>query len=154
SHGAHYVDGGIIGGPPSADSPTDLYLSGPGADDIAALFDGTSVHPTVLRDAGDFAASAVKMVYASWSKISQALVLAADAAAADLGVQDVVHDAWASSQPATRDLLDRARRAASAKGWRWEAEMREIARTHADAGGPSGFGDAAAEIFGRYPRQA
>ena len=45
-----------------------------------------------------------------------------------------------------------ARRSATAKGWRWEAEMREIAATFAEVGLPSGFGDSAAEIFGRFPR--
>jgi hypothetical protein len=35
------------------------------------------------------------------------------------------------------------------KGWRWVAEMEEIAGSMAAAGLPPGFGEAAAEIFRR-----
>ena len=45
-----------------------------------------------------------------------------------------------------------ARRSATAKGWRWEAEMREIAATFGEVGLPNGFGESAAEVFGRYER--
>jgi len=37
--------------------------------------------------------------------------------------------------------------AAAAKGWRWVAEMEEIAATMAAAGLPEGFHQAAAEIY-------
>jgi Domain of unknown function (DUF1932) len=38
------------------------------------------------------------------------------------------------------------------KGWRWVAEMEEIAGSMTAAGLPSGFHQAAAEIFRRQPR--
>ena len=44
----------------------------------------------------------------------------------------------------------RAVRSATAKGWRWVAEMEEIAATFAAAGQPDGFHRAAAEIYRRY----
>jgi hypothetical protein len=40
-----------------------------------------------------------------------------------------------------------------AKGWRWEAEMTEIAAAMAAAGLPDGFHLAAADIFRRSPRR-
>ena len=40
---------------------------------------------------------------------------------------------------------------AAAKGWRWIAEMEEIAATMAAAGLPEGFHQAAAEIYRRFP---
>ena len=45
-------------------------------------------------------------------------------------------------------------RSAAAKGWRWEDEMRQIAQTFAAVGQPDGFGTAAAEVFGSWPRPA
>jgi 3-hydroxyisobutyrate dehydrogenase-like beta-hydroxyacid dehydrogenase len=154
SWGAKYVDAGIIGAPPSETSTVRLYLSGEGADAIADLFDDTAVHAEVLGTGGAFAASAIKMSYASWSKISQALVLAADGAAAALGVGDALHEEWAASQPSALKLLDSALASAHAKGWRWEGEMHEIARTFTANGQPGEFGTAAAAIFRRFRRQS
>jgi len=39
-----------------------------------------------------------------------------------------------------------------AKGWRWVAEMEEIAATMTAAGLPDGFHQGAAEVFRRVPR--
>jgi hypothetical protein len=53
------------------------------------------------------------------------------------------------------DLKDRSLLAAQqavTKGWRWRAEMDEIARTFRDAGLPDGFHQAAAEIYGALIR--
>ena len=64
--GATFVDGGIVGGPPT-EPGTRLYLSGGAAADVAALFAGTALEPVVLgSEIG--AASALKMCYAGWSK--------------------------------------------------------------------------------------
>jgi Domain of unknown function (DUF1932) len=57
---------------------------------------------------------------------------------------------WARSLPELGDEHERALRAAAAKGWRWVAEMEEIAATFAAAGQPDGFHLAAAEVFRRY----
>ena len=45
--------------------------------------------------------------------------------------------------------VERAADAAAAKGWRWVAEMEEIAASMAAAGLPPGFHEAAAEIYDR-----
>ena len=100
------------------------------------------------------AASALKMTYAAWTKITAALLVSLRGAARELGVEDALVAEWARSQP---DLTARhagALAAARDKGWRWEEEMRQIARTFDAAGEPAGFGEAAAEVFARRPRPA
>ena len=151
--GAAYVDGGIIGPPPHEPGTTRLYLSGDRAGEVARLFVDARIEPVVV-DGGRFAASATKMTYAAWTKASAALLLAAHETAVRLEVDDVLEAEWGISQPQLADRLASARRSAAAKGWRWEAEMREIARTFAAAEQPDGFGEAAAEVFARYPRLA
>lgn len=151
--GADYVDAGIIGPPPTATAGPRLYLSGPRAAEIGGLFDGSQVDARVT-EGGLGAASAVKMAYAAWTKGTAALLLAARALAAAEGVEDTLLAEWALSQPALADRTRGAAHSAAAKGWRWVAEMEEIAATMAAAGLPPGFHQAAAEIFRRQPRAA
>ena len=144
--GATYVDGGIIGLPPAMAGSTRLYLSGEQAPAVRHLFDRTPVDARVIGG-GTWAASAVKMAYASWTKGTAALLLAARALARAEGVEDVLLAEWALSQPALADRSVGAARSAATKGWRWVAEMEEIAATMAAAGLPEGFHRAAAEIY-------
>jgi 3-hydroxyisobutyrate dehydrogenase-like beta-hydroxyacid dehydrogenase len=158
--GADYVDGGIIGTPPVAPGFIRLYLSGPRADEVRALFDGSAVDARVIGtsaasaaspETAATAASAVKMAYASWTKGSAALVLAARALARAEGVEEALLAEWAISQPGMDSRSERAARSAATKGWRWVAEMEEIAEAMAAAGLPDGFHRAAAEIYRRSP---
>jgi 3-hydroxyisobutyrate dehydrogenase-like beta-hydroxyacid dehydrogenase len=145
--GAGYVDGGIIGTPPVAPGFIRLYLSGPRAGEVLKLFDGSPVVTRVVDREAIGAASAVKMAYASWTKGSAALLLAARALARAEGVEDVLLAEWGLSQHGLEARSDGAARSAAAKGWRWVAEMEEIAATMAAAGLPAGFHQAAAEIY-------
>src|SRR5439155_14793260 len=97
-------------------------------------------------------ASALKMVYAAWSKGTAALVLAIREVALSEGVADTLVDEWRESLPDLEARLASAERSAAAKGWRWVAEMEAIAATFAAAGQPDGFHRAAADVFRRYPR--
>jgi 3-hydroxyisobutyrate dehydrogenase-like beta-hydroxyacid dehydrogenase len=146
--GASYVDGGIVGPPPLAPGHTRLYLSGPHAAEVQALFGGTDVDARVVPLPGT--ASAVKMAYASWTKGSAALLLATRALARAEGVEPVLLEEWGLSQPGLEKRWEGAAGSAAAKGWRWVAEMEEIAATMAAAGLPEGFHQAAAEIYRRY----
>jgi 3-hydroxyisobutyrate dehydrogenase-like beta-hydroxyacid dehydrogenase len=146
--GAGYVDGGIIGPPPLAPGTTRLYLSGLRAAEARTLFGGTDVDARVVSPPGT--ASAVKMAYASWTKGSAALLLAARALARAEGVDSVLLEEWSLSQPSLEKRWDGADRSAAAKGWRWTGEMEEIAAAMAAAGLPDGFHRAAAEIYRRY----
>ena len=137
-----FVDGGIVGSPPRRAGTTRLYLSGEEASLVAALYEGTVVDARVVPDA-----SALKMVYAAWSKGTAALLLAIrDVARAD-GVWGELQKEWQESAPELFDRLASAERSASAKGWRWIGEMEEIAATFAAAGAPPGFHEAAAEVY-------
>jgi 3-hydroxyisobutyrate dehydrogenase-like beta-hydroxyacid dehydrogenase len=149
--GATYIDGGIIGAPPVTPGTTRLYLSGGEADAVRGLFDGTPVDARVIGG-GPWSASAVKMAYAAWTKGTAALLLAARALARAEGVEGALLAEWALSQPALAERSQRAASSATAKGWRWVAEMEEIAGSMAAAGLPDGFHQAAAEIFRRSPR--
>ena len=71
------------------------------------------------------------------------------AVATELGVANELHAEWADSQPDLPGRLERAQSAATAKGWRWAGEMREIAATFAAAGAPPGFHEAAADVYER-----
>ena len=143
--GPGYVDGGIIGPPPANAGTTRLYLSGARAGEVAAAFAGTSLEARVIE--GEMTASALKMAYAAWTKGSAALLLAIEATAAALGVEPLLREEWALSQPDAGARLAAARAAADAKAWRWVGEMREIAATFAGAGQPDGFHLAAAEVY-------
>lgn len=146
--GASYVDGGIIGTPPVAPGFIRLYLSGARAGEVQRLFAGGPVDARMIGgDAGT--ASAVKMAYASWTKGSAALLLAARALARAEGVEETLLTEWDVSQPGLAERSAGAAGSAAAKGWRWVAEMEEIAASMAAAGLPDGFHRAAAEIYRR-----
>ena len=149
--GGRYVDGGIIGLPPTAPRTTRLYLSGPDAEKVQALFTGSDLDARIAGKALT-AASGVKMAYGAWTKGTAALILAIRELAREEGVEETLLAEWALSQPRLEERSQGSARAAEAKGWRWVAEMEEIAATMAAAGLPDGFHLAAAEIFRRYPR--
>src|SRR5262245_36901376 len=88
-----FVDGGIVGGPPSAEDGPRLYLSGAEARTVAEVFAGTAVEPRVLSaEIGD--ASALKMVYAAWTKGSAALLLATWQVARSNGLAATLLEEW------------------------------------------------------------
>ena len=150
-NGGTYVDGGIIGQPPVTGTISRLYLSGQHVSVVRNLFEGTALE-TRLVDGPAFGASAVKMAYASWTKASAALLLAARALAQAEGVEEALLSEWALSQPHLEAQSERSAGSAVSKGWRWVGEMEEIAQCMASAGLPDGFHQAAAEIFRRCPR--
>jgi 3-hydroxyisobutyrate dehydrogenase-like beta-hydroxyacid dehydrogenase len=149
--GAAYVDGGIIGQPPEVAGHTRLYLSGPRADEVRVLFNRSRLDARVA-EGPPYAASTVKMAYAAWTKGSSALLLAARALARAGGVERTLLAEWSLSQKALGQQSEGAAGAAAAKGWRWVAEMEEIAASMAAAGLPSGFHEAAADIYDRASR--
>jgi len=144
--GGRFVDGGIIGNPPRGPGETRLYLSGPDAEQAAALFRGTLQDPIVVGPEPG-AASALKMAYAAWNKGQIALRLAVAALARVEGVEGALTAEWVRSQPG---LMERTRADAgrvAAKAWRWTGEMQEIAATFESAGLPRGFHEASGAIY-------
>jgi 3-hydroxyisobutyrate dehydrogenase-like beta-hydroxyacid dehydrogenase len=149
--GADFVDGGIIGPPPRDSGTTRVYLAGPRAGEVAALFKGSALEAIVMP--GDLGvASALKMAYAAWTKGSSALLLAVRALAIREGVDPALRAEWARSQPGLDARSEAAVGANARKAWRFVGEMEEIARTFAAAGLPDGFHEACAAIYGRLGR--
>src|SRR5262249_61225413 len=126
--GARFVDGGIIEPPPRKAGECRLYLSGPGAAAVAAIFKGSPLEAIVLEGPVG-AASAIKMAYAAWTKGSQALLLAIRALAAHEGVDAALLTEWARSQPDATGRSERAVAANLKKAWRFVGGVREIAAT-------------------------
>ncbi|MDE0989388.1 MAG: DUF1932 domain-containing protein, partial [Pseudomonadales bacterium] len=142
----NFVDGGIVGGPAwKSESGTRLYLSGDRSKEIAALFNNSPLETTIIP--GEIgAASAMKMVFAAYTKGTTALLAAILGVAEKEGVRNVLESQW--GQTFTEQTHQRVV-ANSAKAWRFEGEMQEIAATFENAGLPGGFHAAAAVVFER-----
>ena len=162
--GATYVDGGIIGQPPPPTHfPVPLHFPPPRRARPACTCLARKPTPcarcstapswTRVVTGGTWSASTVKMAYAAWTKGTAALLLTTLALARSGGVEETLLAEWDLSQPALATWSDRAATSATAKGWRWVAEMEEIAASMAASGLPDGFHQAAAEIFRRSPRE-
>ncbi|AUH33850.1 NAD(P)-dependent oxidoreductase [Paracoccus tegillarcae] len=124
---ADFVDGGIIGAPPRADSTGGplIYLSG-NATDAASLMVKHGLKTKVI-DGGIGAASAVKMCYGAMTKgitgLTSAMLLAAERA----GIGEVLHAELSRSQS---QLLTRSEQTLPdmyGKAYRWVDEMDQIA---------------------------
>jgi hypothetical protein len=92
------------------------------------------------------------MAYAAWTKGSAALLLAVRALARAEVVEAGLLQEWALSQPGLTERSEAAAAGTSRKAWRFVGEMEEIAATFHAAGLPTGFHDAAAEIYRRMER--
>ncbi len=146
--GATFVDGGIIGGPAWTPGRTWLYLSGEGAADAAQWFSGG---PLETQDIGPEPgkASALKMCFAANTKGTSALQCAVLSAAEKLGVRQELEAQWSRGGSDQAERIRNTARSVTAKAWRFEGEMAEIASTFESAGVPGGFHQAAGEIYRR-----
>lgn len=147
--GVDFVDGGIVGGPPTKSGTTWLYLSGPKAADVATWFNGGLIAPELLNDEIG-AASGLKMCFAASTKGYNALLTAIMGAAEELGVRDALENQWDRYWP---DFAEQKKAAAVGvaynKAWRFAGEMDEMAMTWEDAGVPNEFFVGAAEVYRR-----
>jgi 3-hydroxyisobutyrate dehydrogenase-like beta-hydroxyacid dehydrogenase len=150
ANGVRFVDGGIIGPPPTQAGTTRLYLSGRAAVEVADRVATPAIDVRVVSDRPG-SASALKLAYAAWTKGSAALLLTIRAAALATGVEDALLEEWQTSLPGLVDRSVGAARAGSAKGWRWIGEMEEIASMFATLGLPDGFHRAAAAVYADLP---
>lgn len=146
--GIQFVDGSIIGPPAWQAGETWLYLAGEKAEWIASLFSKGSLETKVIgEEIGK--ASALKMCYAAYSKGTTALLGAILAAAESLKVRDELYRHWEMDNTGFSEKTDQRVARVTAKAWRFEGEMREIAATFAAEGLPDGFHLAAAELYRR-----
>jgi 3-hydroxyisobutyrate dehydrogenase-like beta-hydroxyacid dehydrogenase len=146
--GGRFIDGGIVGPPPTTPGTTRLYLAGPEAGGLASLFQG-SVLEVIVLDGPIGSASALKVAYAAYTKGTAALLLAIRALAIREGVDAALRQEWARSLPDLASRGDKALGGSIRKAWRFVGEMEENAATFVAAGLPSGFSAAAAEVYRR-----
>jgi 3-hydroxyisobutyrate dehydrogenase-like beta-hydroxyacid dehydrogenase len=122
--GAHFVDAGIIGGPPRPGYSPTIYASGPTASQTAVLRDWGIDWRVIDGPIG--AASALKMSYAGITKGTTAIASAMLLGAARFGCGEALIAELTESQP---EMLARFRESIPRmydKAYRWVAEMQEI----------------------------
>lgn len=143
-----YIDGGVIGPPAVQPGTTRMYLAGPGANEVARLWQESVLDVRALSESAEQApASALKMAYAGWTKGQSALLLAINALARSAGVEHALRDEWALSQPGLAERSERVAAGVGPKAWRFAGEMAEIADTMAEAGLPSDFHAGAEDLY-------
>jgi L-threonate 2-dehydrogenase len=146
--GAGFVDGGIIGGPPTPGSKaTKIYLSGPQSAKVAILAQYGLTMPIQPGPIG--AASAMKMSYAGITKGFTALGAAMMLAATRAGTAEALKAELSSSQPALFNWLTRQMPRMYSKAYRWVAEMEEIAAFVGEDPAGAKFYQGAAELYER-----
>ena len=145
-NGVRFIDGGIIGGPAWTSNETRLYLSGRDAEKIANCFAAGPLETKIIG--GEIGkASALKMCYAAYSKGTTALLSAILATAESLEIREELYQQWDKDDEGFSEQINRRVKRVTAKAWRFEGEMKEIASTFREAGLPDGFHQAAAEIY-------
>ena len=146
--GAPFVDGGIVGGPAWRSGETWLHLSGERAGEVAALFpEGPLKTNNLGSEIGR--ASALKACYAAYTKGTTALLCAILATAEQLDVRQPLAQQWERSWPGLAEEAENRARRVTAKAWRFEGEMAEIAATFRAAGLPGDFHEGAGRIYER-----
>jgi 3-hydroxyisobutyrate dehydrogenase-like beta-hydroxyacid dehydrogenase len=145
ARGLELVDGSISGPPPWKPGTTRVYLSGPRADEVAALpFDGVE---RIVVGSMVGAASAVKMSTASVYKGSTAVLAQALLAAERNGVLDHVLADLREGAPELVARIERRLAIAASKSGRYVGEMREIAAAQEAAGLTPSLFEAMAEVY-------
>ena len=141
-----FGDAGIIGlSPKKGGKSPRLYMSGP-VQREADLLRSFGLDTRVLSDAlGD--ASALKMAYAGINKGFQAIGTAMVLGAARNGVADSLVAELKDSQPEFHKWLSKKIPAMYSKAYRWDDEMREIARFLEPEAGSVGMLTGAADLF-------
>ncbi|MDD9955008.1 MAG: DUF1932 domain-containing protein [Anaerolineaceae bacterium] len=148
AEGATFVDGSIIGGPAWQPGKTWMILSGDASDDAAALLAAGPLETRILE--GEVGrASALKMVFAGWTKGTSALLAAVLGTAEALGVRDELTQQWARSGMELAESGPQRTRVVTGKAWRFVGEMEEISATFAGVGLPGDFHQGAAEVYRR-----
>ena len=146
NHDVDFQDAGIVGSPPLAGRPpVRFYTSGPHKDALGRIATTRINVKSLGTEIGR--ASAMKMVYASLTKGTNALRAAAILAAHRLGVSDELRNELAHSLPDVYAGLHNRLPNIACDAARWTGEMREIASTYEAAGLTPGFHEGAEWIY-------
>ena len=140
-----YVDGAIMGGPPTEKYSPRIYLSGKLSEKLNFL-NGKGIELMVLKGS-DFKASATKMVYASITKGSKALVAGALIAAKKNNVYDELIEELKYSEEYFSLVAKNQIPSIKHKAYRWVGEMNEISLTYKESGLTGGFHSEAENVY-------
>ena len=140
-----YVDGAIMGGPPTENYSPRIYLSGKLSEKLNFL-NGKGIELMVLKGS-DFKASATKMVYASITKGSKALVAGALIAAKKNNVYDELMEELKYSEEYFSLVAKNQIPSIKHKAYRWVGEMNEISLTYKESGLTGGFHIEAENVY-------
>lgn len=144
------LDAAIIGSPPTGGKQPTLYLAGPATRCtlVSELLAGTDVRTHFLgKDIGK--ASALKLAYSSFQKVSRVLAAVAYGAADTYGVAEELVELAARRNRSYLTETDYIRTTAD-RAWRWRPELEDAAVLLADAGLPDSLMHAAAATLGRW----
>jgi 3-hydroxyisobutyrate dehydrogenase-like beta-hydroxyacid dehydrogenase len=130
--GGRYVDGGIVGPPPTRAGSTRVFMSGSSASDVLEL-NGGDVEFISIGEGID-SASAMKMCYAAISKGTAAIWFESLIAAEALGVSHHIWKELSRSQAGSLPRIEQQIPGIPPKARRWVGEMEEIASTFAAVG--------------------
>jgi 3-hydroxyisobutyrate dehydrogenase-like beta-hydroxyacid dehydrogenase len=143
--GAHVVDVGIVGGPPTLEASPRFYASGQHAEELLRFRErGLDVRP-IGAEIGQ--ASGLKMCYAALTKGLSALGTELLLAAERMGLTEPLFAELASSQAAQLTWLESSVPGMPPKARRWVSEMLEIAATLEGLGLSPGYHRAAADLY-------
>ena len=140
-----YVDGAIMGGPPTENYSPRIYLSGKLSEKLKFL-NGKGMELMILKGS-DFKASATKMVYASITKGSKALVAGALITAKKNNVYDELMDELKYSEEYFSIVAKNQLPNVKHKAYRWIGEMNEISLTFKESGLTGGFHSEAEKVY-------
>ena len=140
-----YVDGAIMGGTPTENYSPRIYLSGKLSEKLNFL-NGKGIELMVLKGS-DFKASATKMVYASITKGSKALVAGALIAAKKNNVYDELMEELKYSEEYFSLVAKNQIPSIKHKAYRWVGEMNEISLTYKESGLTGGFHGEAEKVY-------
>ena len=144
--GADFIDGGILGPPPSETrSNTRFYFSGERAE-LLAVLDGKGIVVRLLgTEIGR--ASGIKMCYAALTKGTHALQTAVITLAEALGLTEEVSHEFQTSQEASYKQIASSAPRLPVVAWRYIDEMKQIAQTFEAAGVTPKFHEGAVDIY-------
>ena len=141
----NYVDASIMGGPPNQNYSPRVYMSGKLAEKLHFL-SGKGIEIIILNGS-DFQASAMKMVYASITKGSKALVAGAFIVAKKNDVYQELIDELNYSEEFFHEVALKQVPGIKHKAYRWIGEMNEISLTYKESGLTGGFHSESEKIY-------
>ncbi len=149
--GISYVDAAVFGGTSVKSKDTQIYLSGPEANEVASCFISGPVTPKVLgNEIGK--ASALKICHSMYSKGIWALLHNTMSAAEQYNIRHDLEYLLNQNDVNFSENTYKNMQRTSKKAWRFSGEMNEVSSTLQSLGLADGFSTAASEVYRRLSK--